>query len=93
MQFDAIDESIDPAEPKRMDNPATASDLDTLLATLSDGEREALYLNCVEGYSTREISEQTGKPRGTILSLIARGRQKLQDRVLNETDNSLSENG
>ena len=78
VQFESIEESSDQAEPYKDENNAIKSDLNALLEHLSHREREMLYLNCVEGYSTREISDQTGEPRGTILSLISRGRQKLQ---------------
>lgn len=57
-------------------NPA-CGDLDVVLATLRSEEREVLYLNAVEGYTAREIAEQTGTPRNTVLSLIYRARQKL----------------
>lgn len=53
-------------------------DLEKILATLRPSEREALYLSAVEGFSAREISEQTEQPRGTILNLIYRAKQKLR---------------
>ncbi len=48
------------------------------LEHLSPKEREALYLQCMEEYSASEISEITGQPRGTVLSLISRGRKRLK---------------
>ena len=47
------------------------------LAKLRDTEREALFLHAVEGYSASEIAVLTDRPRGSVLSLIHRGRQKL----------------
>ncbi len=47
------------------------------LDQLPPQEREALYLQCIEEYTAQEISDLTGQPRGTILSRISRGRQKL----------------
>lgn len=47
------------------------------LEELAPKEREALYLNCMEEYTASEISELTGQPRGTVLSLLSRGRKKL----------------
>lgn len=52
-------------------------DLEQLLSCLRFEEREVLFLNCVEGYSATEIGKITGKPRGTILSLLSRVKQKL----------------
>jgi len=55
-----------------------------LLARLREAEREALFLHVVAGYSVDEIAKLTGRPRGTVLSLMHRGRRKL--RALAETD-------
>lgn len=55
----------------------TGVTLEQLLAKLRDAEREALFLHVVEGYSTGEIAALTDRPRGSVLSLIHRGRQKL----------------
>ncbi len=49
------------------------------LESLRTEEREALFLAAVEGYTAREIAETTGRPRGTVLSLIHRARRKLRD--------------
>ena len=49
-----------------------------LLRQLRAAEREALFLHVVAGYSPDEIARLTGKPRGTVLSLMHRGRQKLR---------------
>ena len=51
--------------------------IDQMLSGLRDIEREALFLNIVEGYSANEIATLTGRPRGTVLSLIHRSRKKL----------------
>lgn len=48
---------------------------------LSDDEREAVYLAWVEGYTARETARQLGRPRGTVLSLLHRARQKLRDHL------------
>ncbi len=49
------------------------------LEELPPKEREALYLQCMEEYTASEISELTGQPRGTVLSLIFRARNKLTE--------------
>ena len=54
------------------------SDIETALAALNPQEREAIYLNVVEGYTADEIGKRIGKSRGTILSRISRGRRKLK---------------
>lgn len=58
-------------------SPGASIDIDLLLAQLRTEEREALYLNVVDGYSAKEIANIVGKPRNSILSLIHRARQKL----------------
>ena len=74
-------ESIDNAYNVGTSNSfGSKSDLDEILATLSDAERKSLSLNLLDGYTAKEISEKTGMPRGTILSHIHRGRIKLIDR-------------
>ena len=57
---------------------ANAQELELPLAKLREEEREALFLNVVEGYTTQEIAELTERSRNTVLSLIYRARQKLQ---------------
>jgi RNA polymerase sigma-70 factor (ECF subfamily) len=57
--------------------PNTFGDIDALLSELRPEEREALFLHGVEGYTASEISRLTGQPRGTVLSLLHRARQRL----------------
>ncbi len=57
--------------------------LERALSRLRPGDRELLYLNAVEGYSTREISSLVGKPRGTVLSALHRAKQKLREQITN----------
>jgi RNA polymerase sigma-70 factor (ECF subfamily) len=56
---------------------ASSNDVDTLLSELRPEEREALFLHEVEGYTASEISRMTGQPRGTVLSLMHRARERL----------------
>ncbi len=56
------------------------AELQHLLSRLRTEEREALFLNCVEGFTAAEISKLTGQPRGTILSLLSRAKKKLTER-------------
>ena len=61
-----------------------SGDIDALLSELRPEEREALYLHEVEGYSASEISRMTGQPRGRVLGLMHRGRQRLLQSAENE---------
>ncbi len=58
--------------------PGAAGDLDVVLAYLRSDEREALFLNVVEGKTAAEIAAFTGVARGTILSRLHRARERLR---------------
>lgn len=78
VRFESMDNAPEPATRHAEDRVSTErGDLEILLSHLSEREREVLYLNSVEGYTAQEISEQTGTPRGTILSLLSRAKKKL----------------
>lgn len=55
-------------------------DLEEILGCLRPEEREVLFLQCVEGYTAQEISTLTDQPRGTVLSLLSRAKQRLNKR-------------
>ena len=74
VQFEPLDSH---PENGPSDSKGVSMDIELLMSRLRPEESEALYLNVVEGYTASEISEQTGSPRGTILSLIRRAREKL----------------
>lgn len=48
------------------------------MRTLADGQRIAVYLADVEGYSYQEIADVTGMPLGTVMSRLHRGRRALR---------------
>jgi RNA polymerase sigma factor (sigma-70 family) len=52
--------------------------LEKALGELRAEERETMYLAVVEGYTAQEIADMTGRPRGTVLSLIHRTKGKLR---------------
>jgi len=52
--------------------------VEQVMAFLTPSEREIVHLWAVEGYSTREIADWLGIPKGTILSKIHRLRIKLK---------------
>jgi len=74
VQFEPLEKS---PEPGKGESNGVSMDMQIVLEKLRPEEREAIYLNVVEGFTATEISEQTGAPRGTILSHIHRARQKL----------------
>lgn len=55
-----------------------AAELKDVLGVLRSQEREVLYLSLVEGYTAREIARLCGYPRNTVLSLLHRGKHKIQ---------------
>ncbi len=65
-------------------NLGVSGDIDALLSELRPEEREALFLHEVEGYTASEISRMTEQPRGTVLSLMHRARQRLLRLAANE---------
>lgn len=48
-----------------------------VFAQLNSAEREVLYLWSMEGFSATEIADETGQPRGTVLSRLYRIRKKV----------------
>ncbi|MDA8019293.1 MAG: sigma-70 family RNA polymerase sigma factor [Thermoanaerobaculia bacterium] len=65
-------------EPEDIAMPRTERiDLERLLVSLREKEREVLFLHAVEGYTAAEIATLTEQSRGTVLSLIQRARRKL----------------
>ncbi|MFC4809601.1 RNA polymerase sigma factor [Paenibacillus sp. GCM10023250] len=54
-------------------------DLQSLLAHLSDKQREAIELRYVHDFPYQTIADMTGVPLGTIKSRISLGMQKLKD--------------
>ncbi|MEO0794380.1 MAG: RNA polymerase sigma factor [Verrucomicrobiota bacterium] len=88
--FEAIDDEID-FNQSPDSSIAPGMDLDLLLAHLRVEEREALYLNAVEGHTAQEIAQISGTSRNTVLSLMHRARQKLRRLISGERDNPLPE--
>lgn len=54
------------------------SDLDKLMAVLTDEERAIMVMSYALGLSHREIGDATGHPVGTIKSIIFRGKEKIR---------------
>lgn len=55
------------------------SDLDRLLAVLSEEERAVMILSYACGLSHREIGNAASLPVGTVKSIIFRGKQKIRE--------------
>lgn len=64
---------------------ADAKQLDKLIAALPMEFRETLVLRDLQGLGYREIAEITGVPAGTVMSRLARARQRLMS-ALREGD-------
>jgi RNA polymerase sigma factor (sigma-70 family) len=54
-----------------------AEQLETMIATLPAPFRETIVLRDIQGLSYREIAEVTGVPTGTVMSRLARARNRL----------------
>lgn len=81
--FEPYDEQTTTADAHIIPDRVDLSDLEPALAQLRPEEREAIFLNSVEGYTIQEIANFTDRPHGTVLSLVHRGKQKLA-RLLRE---------
>jgi RNA polymerase sigma-70 factor, ECF subfamily len=75
--FDAFDENRDGAVDLEVPADLSMDELEEALGKLRPEEREAIFLNAVEGYSAQKISTFTGRPRNTVLSLMHRGKRKM----------------
>ena len=74
------DEEAAPSAEEALDHaPGVQGDLEVMLGFLEIAEREALYLNRVEGFTAAEIGELTGRSRNTVLGILARAHRKLRD--------------
>jgi len=66
--------------------------LERALERLNSTEREALYLQAVEGYTVSEVSNLVDRPIGTVSSLIQRAKKKLRA-AMALTDDGVSREG
>lgn len=53
------------------------NEIDCIWSMLTISEREIVYLWALQGFTAKQISDETGVPRGTILSKIHRLREKI----------------
>jgi RNA polymerase sigma-70 factor (ECF subfamily) len=66
-----------PEGPDQLEVNATREEVQSALAVLRPEEREAIYLNYFEGLTAAQIAERNHMPRSSVLSLMARGKQKM----------------
>ena len=57
---------------------AGSRDIERALATLADDQRSVLLLVVLEGLSYREIAAELDMPIGTVMSRLARARERLR---------------
>jgi RNA polymerase sigma-70 factor, ECF subfamily len=83
-QREAIDWSADTSElPEmaavRQSDPAEMRDIQSALVKLPQEQREVLLLVAVEGLRYREAADVLAVPVGTVMSRLARAREKMQE--------------
>jgi RNA polymerase sigma factor (sigma-70 family) len=72
----------DQSDPQRLlIRRADAEQIRTAIEQLPPEFREAIILRELEGLSYKEISSITGLPIGTVMSRLARGRKRLEERL------------
>jgi RNA polymerase sigma-70 factor (ECF subfamily) len=74
-ELDVADTAPDPFE--RMAQSRAGDDLSRALATLPDGQRQALVLFHIDGLEYQEIAGRLGVPLGTVATWVTRGRKSL----------------
>lgn len=83
VHFESLDQPEPPALPvPDAEEPGLQGDVAALLGVLRPAEREAIFFHYYEGRTAEEISQLTGQPRGTVLSLLHRAIIRLREAVL-----------
>jgi RNA polymerase sigma-70 factor (ECF subfamily) len=79
------EELQDPVAPDR--NPTDLQEqVQQALAELDEEQRLPILLVSMEGWSTEEAAEMLGIPKGTVLSRLHRGRQRLKEILTRELE-------
>lgn len=73
--FEMVEQQIPSSNGSPSDG--SAIDLHRSLGKLRTEEREAIFLNFVEGYTAQEIADFRQCPRGTVLGILQRAKKKL----------------
>lgn len=79
------------ATPENQMDALYLKDLQRALETLSDDQREVLFLVVSEGLSYEQTARAINVPVGTIMSRLSRARETLRKRM-NEEPSKVSEN-
>ena len=77
-QHEELEEDTHAAPSSTEDQRLEGLDLTQALGQLRAAEREAIYLQAVQGYPAAETAGLMDMPRGTVLSLIHRGKARLR---------------
>jgi RNA polymerase sigma-70 factor (ECF subfamily) len=90
---EVVDWSVDSSElpevvASQQSDPAQLRDIHSALEKLPVDQREVLLLVAVEGLRYREAAEALGLPIGTVMSRLARAREKMQDLLGNDSAGS-----
>src|SRR5262245_1041342 len=75
-----LGEALGPANASRTSEPGARTDLERMLAVLTEDERRALILCYAHGLSHGEIADVMDLPLGTVKSHIRRGAAKIRER-------------
>ncbi len=87
-------EEISPSQETRLSTPPEQGkglvmrDLEVAIARLSDEQREVVILIGLEDMTYKQAAEITGAPLGTVMSRLARGRERLAQ-MMNGNDLSV----
>jgi RNA polymerase sigma-70 factor (ECF subfamily) len=70
----------------RFEREATREMLEKAMEELNEEYREVIVLHELEGLAYKEIAEVAGIPIGTVMSRLARARQRLQQAILAQSN-------
>lgn len=73
------------AEPARQSDRIALGELAAALDRLPDEQRQVLLLVALEGVSYRDAADIMGVPIGTVMSRLARGRERLRQTLAGES--------
>jgi RNA polymerase sigma-70 factor (ECF subfamily) len=76
VELSEVDEQL--ANPPAQDKLLELRDVRRVLATLTDGQREAVIRIGIDGWNYERVAKAAGLPVGTIRSRLSRGRNRLK---------------
>ncbi|TFV98658.1 sigma-70 family RNA polymerase sigma factor [Oxalobacteraceae bacterium OM1] len=84
-----LDEALQAADPGSAD-AGVGLDLDAALAALPSEQREVLLLVVLEGLSYAEVAAALRIPQGTVMSRLARARERLRRELAQDANDPVS---